>query len=367
MKPVTVLHTEWSDGWGGQEIRIISEMTAVRELGVRVLLACREHAGIRKRAEAKHIPVTVLPFRGNTDFGTLFSLIRLIRREGIDIVNTHSGKDTWVGGFAAKIAGVKFIRTRHLSNRINPGRFNFINEMADFVITTGTTVRDDMVRFNRIKREKIRSIPTGIDTGRFAPQRYDPASCRQVFSMASDELVIGNVAVLRQFKRHDLLLQALHRLDTMFPERKLKLLIAGEGPQRANLERLIQELQLQEKVCLLGHVTNVPEFLRAIDLFVLASDANEGVPQSLIQALLMEKPAVATDVGSVRDLYADDNFVMVAPGDIDSLVSGVRFFMDNPEQCREVARRARPFVAANFSLDRTAADTLQVYETIVRS
>jgi len=93
MTQLTVLHTEWSDGWGEQEIRIITEMKAVRERGVRVLLACREQARIRVRAEEAKIPVTVLPFRGNADIGTLISLVDLIRRQGVDIVNTHSGKD----------------------------------------------------------------------------------------------------------------------------------------------------------------------------------------------------------------------------------------------------------------------------------
>jgi len=364
MTQLTVLHTEWSDGWGGQEIRIITEMKAVRERGVRVLLACRKHARIRVRAEEAKIPVTVLPFRGNADVGTLISLVGLIRRQGVDIVNTHSGKDTWVSGFAAKIAGAKFVRTRHLSNRINPGRLHFINELADFVITTGSTVREDMVRYNRIKAERIRSIPTGMDINRFSPQRYDRDLCRRLFALAPDELVIGNVAVLRQFKRHDLLLQAMQRLHQLYPDRKLRLLIAGEGPQRANLEGLIKEMKLGERVRLLGHVTRVPEFLAAVDMFVLASDASEGVPQSLIQALLMEKPVVATDVGSVRDLHADGNFAMVVPGRIEPLLAGMQLLMDNPDQRRRYAERARPFVAANFSLEKMANATIEVYETL---
>ncbi len=127
---IRVLHTEWSDGWGGQEIRILNEMLAVRERGVEIYLACRENARIQEKALEQGIPVFTLPFRGNADLKTLFGLMRIIRRKKIDIVNTHSGKDTWVGGLAAKLTGRKFIRTRHLSNPINPSRLNFINEIA---------------------------------------------------------------------------------------------------------------------------------------------------------------------------------------------------------------------------------------------
>ena len=130
---INVLHTEWSEAWGGQEIRIIGEMIAMREQGVEVFLACREHATIHQIALENLIPVFVLPFRGNADLGTLFALKKLVKKYQIDIINTHSGKDTWVGGLAAKLSGIKFIRTRHLSNRINPSRLNFINELADFI------------------------------------------------------------------------------------------------------------------------------------------------------------------------------------------------------------------------------------------
>ena len=127
-KTIRVLHTEWSDGWGGQEIRIIDEMLAIREQGVEVFLACRDHGIIKQKALEHSIPIFTLPFRGNFDITTIFGLIRIIKNHSIDIVNTHSGKDTWVGGFAAKLSSVKFIRTRHLSNPINPRRINFINE-----------------------------------------------------------------------------------------------------------------------------------------------------------------------------------------------------------------------------------------------
>jgi hypothetical protein len=77
---VRVLHTEWSDGWGGQEIRIISEMEGVREKGVDVRLACREKSRIKEEALKRGFKVYTLPFRGNLDFKTLFELIN--RKKG---------------------------------------------------------------------------------------------------------------------------------------------------------------------------------------------------------------------------------------------------------------------------------------------
>lgn len=189
---------EWSEGWG-QEIRIINEMLAVRERGVTLFLACRAHARIKVEAERYQIPVFILPFRGNTDLATLFSLTRIIRHENIDIVNTHSGKDTWVGGLTARLAGARFIRTRHLSNPIRASRLNFINGIADYVLTTGESVREDMIRNNRIRPETIQSVPTGIDDeDHFNPEQYDREANRARLGISPNEIAIGIVAVLRR-------------------------------------------------------------------------------------------------------------------------------------------------------------------------
>ena len=87
---IRVLHTEWSDGWGGQEIRIINEMKALRNLGIKVYLACRQHSLIKRKAEEHNIKVFVLPFKGNADLLTLSKLIRIIKTYSIDIVNNRS-------------------------------------------------------------------------------------------------------------------------------------------------------------------------------------------------------------------------------------------------------------------------------------
>jgi glycosyltransferase involved in cell wall biosynthesis len=360
-KVIKVLHTEWSDGWGGQEIRIINEMIAVREQGVEVFLACRDHAIIKQKALENNIKVFTLPFRGNADFKTLFSLKKIIKEHSIDIINTHSGKDTWVGGLAAKLAGVKFIRTRHLSNRIRSSRTNFINELADYIFTTGESVRSDMIKFNRIKPEKIQSIPTGIDTNLFNPERYDRQACRRQFNIKDDEIAIGIVAVLRLFKRHDLFLQMVKQLIRQYPDKKIVFFIAGDGPQKENIKDIIDNLGLIENVKLLGYVSKVPEFLLALDIFVLSSDSKEGVPQSVMQALFMGKCVVATNSGSTKDLLNGDNFQLVGVDSVDDLIKGVSHYLDNTIH----VKHNKALINQKFSLDSMSEMVIEIYKNII--
>lgn len=359
-KKIKVLHTEWSDGWGGQEIRIINEMLAVREKGVEVYLSCRDHAQIKQKALENNIKVFTLPFNGAYDIKTIFALKNIVRKENIDIINTHSGKDTWVGGLAAKLAGVKFIRTRHLSNPINPSRLNFINELADFIFTTGESVKEAMIKNNRIDPKKIMSVPTGVDENIFDPKQHDRKKCRVIFNINDDEIAVGIVAVLRDFKRHDNFLKIAKKLIHENPDKKFRFIIAGEGPKRKSIEKMITDLNLEQYVDMIGHITNVAEFLTAIDIFILPSDKNEGVPQSLIQALMMEKKCVSTTAGSINDLYFNNDFLISSPK-LDDIYSNVNSLV----QGLASIHTSREYLLRHFSKTEITKKIIYIYRKLI--
>ncbi len=363
-RKIKVMHTEWSDGWGGQEIRIISEMEGVRTEGVDVVLACKEGSQIKEKAIEKGFKVFVLPFRGNTDLKTLYGLYRIIKVNKVSIVNTHSGKDTWVGGIAAKLAGVKFIRTRHLSNDIRASRLNFINEMADYIFTTGESIRDRMVEYNRINAEKIESIPTGIDDDIFNPDLYDRDESRKKLGIKNDELAIGIVAVLRAFKRHDRFVELVEKIADSNKGKKIKFFIAGDGPQRQAIESKIDDLGLGQYITCLGHVKDVPVLLAALDVFILTSDSKEGVPQSVMQALLMKKAVITTDSGSTGDLHKNSNFILVDRNDTEEMYLKLNRLINSNDEIERYSNNARSYVCDNFSHRIMIKKIMTVYEKL---
>src|SRR4051812_1854090 len=97
-----ILHTEWSDGWGGQEIRVINEMEGMTRRGHQVILATRPNCRISEVARHRGIEVLHLPMRSPVDLRSIFQLRRVLRANKIEIVNTHSGIDSWIGGIAAR-------------------------------------------------------------------------------------------------------------------------------------------------------------------------------------------------------------------------------------------------------------------------
>jgi len=359
-----VIHTEWSNGWGGQEIRILQEMLAVRERGIEVFLACREDSQIALKAHESGIKVFSLPFKGNLDFYTLFRLMIIIRKYKIQILNSHSGKDTWVGGLAAKFSRIKFIRTRHLSNPIKTSRSNFINELADFIFTTGESVRDDMIKNNRISSDRIKSIPTGIDLKIFDPKRYDQKAIRNNLKIGSKTIVIGIVAVLRRFKRHDRFFK-MAEFIVKNSKLKIKFLVVGDGPLRNKFHALVVSKKLEDFFIFTGHVDNVAEILSLFDIFLLTSDSGEGVPQSLMQALAMNKAVISTNAGSIKDLYHQENFILVDNYSQSKLNNHVLNLLSDKKLRENFAKNSGSFVRENFSLEKMTNDIIQVYKRLL--
>ena len=361
--PIKILHTEWADGWGGQELRILSEMIGVREQGMEVAIACTAHSNINRYAREHGFQVFNLPFRGTADFGTMWGLMRIIRRHGFDIVNTHSGKDTWVGGFAAKLTGRKFIRTRHLGYKVNTSRLNFINEMADFIMTTGENVRQGMIKHNRIKPEKIRSIPTGIDDAVFDPKQYDKTKAREALGLPEDALVVGTVANLRHAKRIDLWLDAAAQILKVHPEARF--VIGGTGPVEEIVKQKARDLGIDNAVTWPGFTDTPAKYMAAFDIYLLTSD-DEGVPQAVMQALMMRLPTVATKAGSTEDLHHDDNFILLECGDVPAIVREVLCLVEDKKLRQYYSKRSRAFVLAHFSKTVMIEAVLDVYRKVMQ-
>lgn len=361
----TVLHTEWSTGWGGQEQRIILESRKMIELGHRVIIACQPGSGIMAKAVDAGIPVEEVTIRGSFDLRAALDLYRLIRRERITVVNTHSGKDSWVGGFAAKLAGAPLlIRTRHLSVPVSTNPLNVVYRLPDGIITTGVAIRDAMITTNRIPPGKIVSIATGVSLDRFDPESVDGSGLKRQLGLPDDCFVVTMVAVLRSMKRHDLLVRAAGILKDRFPGARY--LLVGEGPGREGIEKLVQEQGLADRIFLTGYRSDIPEILALSDLAVLTSDRFEGVPQSLSQAMAMARPVVASPVGSIGELVLDGVTGLLAEtGSAESYADAIGTLLANADLRKKLGEAAHKHIIDNYTDTAMIKSTVSFYERLL--
>lgn len=324
-----ILHTESSQGWGGQEIRILTEAAGMIARGHRVNLLCPATAPIYERAARHGVPATALPMARKSLVGVLAVRGWLLEHTP-DVIVTHSSIDTWLVALACLTLRrpPPLVRLRHVSVPVSRGLSSrwLYHRASCHVITTGEFIRQQLIHDNGLPPQRVTSIPTGIDLTRFSPG--DPRQARQQLGLPESGPVLGIVGTLRSWKGHDDLLQALillHRPDT-------RLLIVGDGPRRQVLTDAVASLGLSAQVTLVGDQTDVVPWLRAMDLFVLPSTSNEGVPQAVMQAMACGLPVLATTAGAIPEVVRPNaTGLLVPPRNPPALAQALATLLDAPE------------------------------------
>ncbi len=359
----TILHTESSLGWGGQERRILAEAVAMQQRGHRLLLACDPRGELYRRARARGFNPFPLACGGWRNLAAWRRLRRLLRKHQVDILNTHSSLDSWIGALAWRSLRKRphLVRTRHLSTRVNdnlPTRWLYRAPGA--IITTGEVTRDLLSRHLGVPEARLFSIPTGVSLEDFTPRDKDPELLARL-QIPAEAFVFGTVAVLRSWKGHLYLLEALKELIRV--GEPAFLLLVGEGPYRVVIEEKVRDLGLESRVRLVGYQDDVAPWFALMDAVVLASYANEGVPQALLQAMAMAKALVGAAVGGIPEVVIEDETGhLVPPRDAAALARALRLLLEDAGHRRELGRRGREFVAARFAIEQMAAEVEAVYE-----
>ncbi len=358
-----VLHTEASLGWGGQEIRILTEARRFTEMGHQVHLLCDEDSDIFSVAAHFGVAATAIPLKKRTVSG-----LRVIRRFlstwQPDIVNCHSSVDHWLTAVAriGQARGPAVVRTRHISapvSRNTPTRWLY-NKGCESVMTTSRAMAGELTEDGFLRRDHVTAVPTGIDTDRFRPG--DGQGPRQRVRLPESAFIFGIVATLRSWKGHSFLLEAFANIA---PKDAL-LLIVGDGPREKNLMEQINSLGIQDQVRMAGRQDDVVPFLRAMDVFVLPSYKNEGVPQALSQAMACELSVIASQVGGIPELVDGlDAVRQVSPMDVQALGDAMTHAMAHrPDAASCKALRKR--VTGHYTIDGMYDRALSVFEKSIK-
>ena len=358
-RPLRILHTEASLGWGGQEIRVLTEARGVARLGHAVLLAAPGESRIHHEAARYGVRSEALPI-GRKRARGVRALRRLISTGGFDVVNTHSSTDAWLAALAC--VGLPnapaIVRTRHISAPLARNwatRWLYARASAR-IVTTGEKLREQVLREAGMDAARVSSIPTGIDLTRFHPADRDAA--RAQLSLSPSASIVGIVATLRSWKGHRYLLQALAAMA----RKDVLLLIVGDGPQRAAIAALVTELGLEARVTFAGNQEDVSPWMQAMDVFCLPSYANEGVPQALMQAMACGLAVVSTPVGSIEEIVDDGvTGVLVPPEDATQLRLAVEGLLGDRPRRDALGARAAARARERFAEDRMVERMVAVF------
>ncbi|APV49648.1 glycosyl transferase family 1 [Betaproteobacteria bacterium GR16-43] len=353
-----ILHTESSLGWGGQEIRVLTEARGVARAGHEVLLAAPVESRIHGEAKRFGVEAVALPI-GRKGVTGLAALRRLLGQSAFDVVNTHSSTDSWLSALARATSGSKaaIVRTRHISASVpRNATTRWLYRQADRIVTTGEKLRLQVIEEAAVAPDLVVSVPTGIDLACFHPG--ERAAARAATQLPADALVVGIVATLRSWKGHRYLIEAIaamHRAD-------VRLVVVGDGPQREALEALARERHVPAVFA--GNQDDVAPWLQALDLFCLPSYANEGVPQALMQAMACGLPVITTDVGSIGEIVTDGvTGLLVTPQDAAALRSAIEALLGDADRRRALGESAAARARERFGEALMVERMIAAFET----
>lgn len=360
---MNILHLEASSGWGGQEMRILKEAIGMRERGHRVIFAVMKQGLLIEKAQEAGFIVYSINFKKMGWLFALFQLFAIMKRFQIDIVNTHSSLDSWIGGIAARLFGKKLLRTRHLSTAVKKGVNSRLvyGFLADFVVTTCQSIIEPLAEQSQKPPSLFRSIATGVDPDQIESKRKDPSDFRKEFGLKSDEFLVGTACFMRSWKGIDDFLMAAKLLqDTL----AIKWVIIGGG-HAEKYQKLAKEWELNH-VIFTGHLENPFPAMESLNAFALLSTAHEGVSQAILQAAYLKKPLIATSTGGLKEVCLDQRTgICVPPFSPQEVVKAVLQLKNNPLLAKHFGENARQLVMEKFTFSRTLEEMEEVYKNLI--
>lgn len=370
MYPIKILHIMTRLPVGGVENQLLSIIRNYDKSKLSPLVCSLSDKGqIGEEIERDGIEVICLNKLGHRfDWSIVKDICRLIKERNIKVVRTHQYHANLYGRFAAHKAGVPCVVASIHNTYTRDKKFHrrlinrFLACYTDRIVAVSGNVRDDILRYDHVPQDKVKVIHNGVDIDIFSKQ--DGKVRRSEFGIPEDAVVIGTVGRLAEAKGQRYLLEALAILKDKFP--MIRLLIAGDGPLRKELEVYAETLGIKQNVLFLGMRRDIPALLSAMDIFVLPS-LWEGLPNALLEAMAGSRPIVATDIASFREIIdAKDVGLLIPPGDSAALAEAIRVLLEERSLREIMGRNAKQRCLSLFDIKTVVSTYTGLFENILR-
>jgi glycosyltransferase involved in cell wall biosynthesis len=305
-------------------------------------------------------------FRSPSTVLSVIKLARLMRRAHADIVHNYLLRANVLGAMAARLARVPIVlsskRGCHERRGFELAGARISNRLADRVTANAEAVREFVHENEGCPKEKMVVIPSGVDTDRFQP--LAPGNYKARLGLDPEGPVIGIVTRMRVRKGVEEFLQAMTAVRERFP--RAQAVIVGEVSLDDDLQRLVASNGLAGSLHLLGRRSDIPEVLAAFDLFVLSSH-DEGMSNAILEAMAMELPVVATDVGGTGEVVRHGaSGLLVPPKRPEPLAAAICEVLSNGGRARDMGELGRQIVVERFSARAMVRQMERLYGELLR-
>lgn len=301
-------------------------------------------------------------------------LAGLVRRERIDLVHAHGYSAATAAALARRMTpDAKLVCTLHSFMTSTTARpvagwrarwlLRLIARRSHRIIMVSDSLRSQVAGIADDAPHKLLTIPNGVDLAGF--RRPDAAWARRELGLCATGVVVGMVGRLAAQKGPLDFVRAAALVGATFPD--VQFVLIGDGPLRADVEKLARELKFSDRLVLAGHRPDAGALAQAFDVAVVAS-VSEGSSLTAMEAMAWGKPVAATAVGGVLEVVLDgETGILVPPGDPRVLSAAVASLLADPERAAALGQAGRRRVERDFSLARMIERTEETYlDTIYR-
>jgi glycosyltransferase involved in cell wall biosynthesis len=318
----------------------------MRKRGHKIYFAIQKNGELAKRARKEKFCVIELYFQKWAWIFSIFILMKVIIKNRISIINTHSSLDSWLGGIVGRILRKKIIRTRHLSSPMKRPFHAYIlyNLLADVVITTCEETKNQILKKASLSANRCYSIPTGVLPEILKEGKKEAFDFRKKYHLKKTDTLVGFVGFMRSWKG---VKDFLRTAELLQKNKNIKWMVIGGGHQN-EYRKFSQDLHLKN-VIFTGYLENPYSAIASLDVFMLLSTAHEGVSQAALQAAYLEKPLITTSTGGLKEICIDQ-------------LTGILVERFNPEKAARAVLQLQKDKDLRFQLGKKAKRrVLQLY------
>ncbi len=323
------------------------------------IISAQPNSVLVRRAISNNFRVCPVKMQGELDFKAVRSICRIITDERIDIVHAHTSHAHTIGAVAAKIKKIPFVVTRRVDFKVARNVFSNIkyNYLTNKIIAISNAIKNILINAG-VPQNKIAVVYSGIDIAKFNNISNTQYLYKE-FNLSKYSPVIGTIAHLTDHKGHKYLFDAVPDVLKKFPNTVF--LIIGKGELEQALKKQVKELDITGNVIFTGFRKDIGELLSIMDLFVLPSHL-EGLCTSLMDAMLMKLPVIATTAGGIPEVVVHkETGILALPKNPKALAHAIIQLLSNKEEAKKMGERGLKQVNSMFNVSRMVEGTEKVY------
>ncbi|MCI0529753.1 MAG: glycosyltransferase, partial [Nitrospira sp.] len=327
-----VLHLIETSGPGGAENVLISLVENLDRSRYRSLVCLLRDGWLKAQLQRRGIETIVSPQQRTLDVQWVFHLARLLRDRTIHVMHAHEFAMNVYGSLLSRMTGIPIVATVHGKNYYwskwrRRLAYQFVARQS-LMVAVSEDIKWFLTERVSIYPARIITIRNGIDLHRYAVSDQQN-TIRKKLGINGNQPVIGTVGNLYAVKGQAYLLRACAAVAKDFPD--VVLLVAGRGEQLGSLKEEARSLGIGGNVRFLGFREDVPSLLQAMDVFVLPS-VSEGLPLSILEAMALGKPVVASSVGGIPEIVKDGiTGYLAPPKDPEALAEKILLLLHHPQ------------------------------------